>query len=71
MTDGTVARARLVCELVSKTAHLMIGIPDYQTYVRHREIYHPSEPIMTYEEFFRERQEARYALRKGRFRGCC
>jgi uncharacterized short protein YbdD (DUF466 family) len=26
---------------------------------------------MTYEEFFVERQEARYAVGKGRFRGCC
>jgi len=26
---------------------------------------------MTYEEFFRERQAARYAVGKGRFRGCC
>ncbi|MGA8889692.1 MAG: CstA-like transporter-associated (seleno)protein, partial [Pseudolabrys sp.] len=28
-------------------------------------------PIMTYVEFFRERQQARYAIGKGRFRGCC
>jgi uncharacterized short protein YbdD (DUF466 family) len=26
---------------------------------------------MTYEEFFVERQYARYAVGKGRFRGCC
>jgi uncharacterized short protein YbdD (DUF466 family) len=26
---------------------------------------------MTYVEFFRERQEARYAIGKGRFRACC
>jgi uncharacterized short protein YbdD (DUF466 family) len=26
---------------------------------------------MTYVEFFRERQQARYAVGKGRFRGCC
>jgi Protein of unknown function (DUF466). len=26
---------------------------------------------MTYEEFFVERQNARYAVGKGRFRGCC
>jgi len=71
MTNGMVARARLVCELVSKTAHLMVGIPDYQTYVRHRELNHPGQPIMTYEEFFQERQEARYAAGKGGFRGCC
>lgn len=53
------------------TARLMVGIPDYQTYVEHRRIWHPGEPIMTYEEFFRERQEARYSVRKGKFKGCC
>jgi uncharacterized short protein YbdD (DUF466 family) len=27
--------------------------------------------VMDYQEFFRERQAARYAIGKGRFRGCC
>jgi len=26
---------------------------------------------MSYVEFFRERQQSRYAVGKGRFRGCC
>ena len=54
-----------------RTARLMIGIPDYETYVAHRKLTHPGEPIMTYEEFFRERQDARYSFGNGRFRGCC
>jgi uncharacterized short protein YbdD (DUF466 family) len=54
-----------------RTARLMVGIPDYETYVRHRRTNHPGLPIMTYEEFFRERQEARYDVGKGRFKGCC
>ncbi len=49
----------------------MVGVPDYQTYVEHRRAFHPEKPIMTYEEFFRERQNARYAVEKGRFKGCC
>jgi len=69
---GTVAaRTRFVCEIVMQTARLMVGIPDYPTYVTHRQVNHPGQPIMTYQEFFRERQEARYAVSKGRFRGCC
>ena len=71
MTDALVPRARLVCEFVTKTARLMIGIPDYQTYVMHRQTNHPGQPVMTYEEFFRQRQAARYEISKGRFRGCC
>jgi uncharacterized short protein YbdD (DUF466 family) len=48
----------------------MMGLPDYDTYVSHREATHPGEPIMTYEEFFRERQEARYGG-AGKRGGCC
>jgi uncharacterized short protein YbdD (DUF466 family) len=54
-----------------RTARLMVGVPDYDVYVRHRQTTHPGQPVMTYEEFFVERQEARYAIGKGRFRGCC
>ncbi len=54
-----------------RTARLMVGIPDYQTYVEHRRTRHPDAPIMSHEDFFRERQDARYAVGKGRFRGCC
>jgi uncharacterized short protein YbdD (DUF466 family) len=62
---------KLVCERVAETARLMIGVPDYNTYVAHRQAAHPDKEIMSYEAFFRERQDARYAVGKGRFRGCC
>jgi uncharacterized short protein YbdD (DUF466 family) len=58
-------------EWTVRTARLMVGIPDYDTYVQHRRTVHPDKPIMTYEEFFIDRQTARYAVGKGRFRGCC
>lgn len=54
-----------------RTAHLMVGLPDYQTYVDHRKATHPGEPIMSYEEFFRERQLSRYAGSNGRIGRCC
>lgn len=56
---------------VVRAARLMVGIPDYDTYVEHCRNNHPDKPIMTYEEFFRDRQDARYAVGRGRFRGCC
>jgi uncharacterized short protein YbdD (DUF466 family) len=68
MTETSI---RFACEMVVKTARLMVGVPDYETYVAHRRTNHPGLPIMTYQEFFRERQDARYAVGKGRFRGCC
>jgi uncharacterized short protein YbdD (DUF466 family) len=57
--------------MVVKTARLMVGVPDYDNYVAHWKTVHPDQPIMTYKEFFRERQDARYAIGKGRFRCCC
>ena len=41
------------------SARLMVGLPDYGNYVEHMRITHPEQVPMTYEEFFRERQEAR------------
>ncbi len=64
-------RLRLVCDGVVQTARLMVGVPDYQTYVVHRQTNHPDQEVMSYEAFFRERQQARYSFTKGRFRGCC
>lgn len=45
---------------LGQTARLMIGVPDYDNYVEHMRITHPDQTPMTYEEFFRERQDARY-----------
>ena len=55
--------------LSRQTLRLMIGIPDYDAYLAHRRAHHPGEPVMSYAEFFRERQDSRYA--SGRVRGCC
>ena len=70
MRDGF-RKVRIAGSGAAKTARLIVGIPDYQNYVEHRKAFHPNEPIMTYEQFFRERQNARYACDKGKFRGCC
>ena len=31
-----------------RTARLMVGVPDYDAYVRHRQTTHPGQPVMTY-----------------------
>jgi uncharacterized short protein YbdD (DUF466 family) len=69
--DQSASAMRAARHWGTRAARLMIGVPDYETYVAHRQANHPDQPIMTYVEFFRERQEARYAIGKGRFRGCC
>ena len=53
-----------------QTARLMVGVPDYERYVAHRRSHHPAESVMSYAEFFRERQQARYN-RGGKPTGCC
>ena len=51
---------------------MMVGMPDYGTYVRHMEQTHPGQPYMSYEEFFRNRIDARYgASGAGRPMRCC
>jgi uncharacterized short protein YbdD (DUF466 family) len=68
--DRSAEVARTGYRFATQTAPLMVGIPDYETYVRHRQTVHPGQAVMTYEEFFRERRDARYAVSKGRFRAC-
>ena len=55
---------------LGQTARLMVGLPDYDNYLNHMQITHPEQTVMSYEEFFRERQEARYGD-KGRIARCC
>jgi uncharacterized short protein YbdD (DUF466 family) len=52
-------------------ANLMVGQPDYDTYVAHRQTRHPDEPVMTREEFFFERQAARFGEGGRRALRCC
>jgi uncharacterized short protein YbdD (DUF466 family) len=52
------------------TARLMVGMPDYDAYVRHMTASHPDQPVMDRVQFFRDRQEARYGGKGGSGR-CC
>lgn len=55
---------------LGQTMRLMVGLPEYSNYITHMEKTHPGEPVMSCEEFFRERQEARYGG-NGRVGRCC
>ncbi|VVD89496.1 hypothetical protein PEP31012_01536 [Pandoraea eparura] len=50
---------------LGQAMRLMVGLPDYDTYVAHMQATHPDQPVMSYEAFFRERQEARYGGKTG------
>ncbi|MBC3245155.1 YbdD/YjiX family protein [Pseudomonas lurida] len=64
------SRWRRSVKFAREMARLMVGVPDYDNYVKHRTLNHPGEPVMSYEVFFRERQESRYNSRKCTTR-CC
>lgn len=51
-------------------ARLMVGVPRYEDYLAHMAERHPDQPVMTYAEFFRDRQAARYGGKGGGLR-CC
>lgn len=53
---------------LGQSMRLMVGVPEYSTYVNHMKTTHPDQPVMSYQEFFRERQEARYG---GKISRCC
>ena len=56
---------------LANTARLMVGVPDYDAYVTHRQHAHPGEPVMSHDEFFRERQASRYGANGGKISRCC
>lgn len=64
-------RLAQIARRVREGARLMVGVPDYEYYVAHMRERHPGQPPMTYAEFFRNRQDARYGGKgRGGFR-CC
>ncbi|WP_344764895.1 YbdD/YjiX family protein [Actimicrobium antarcticum] len=64
MLDDLVKAGRYL----GQTLRLMVGLPEYDAYLSHMEREHPTKIPMSYDEFFRDRQAARY---DGQGRGCC
>ena len=50
---------------LGQAARLMVGMPDYDTYVELMQTKHPDTRVRDYKAFFRERQEARYGGKGG------
>ena len=68
MFSGLRDDVRNAGKYLGQAMRLMVGLPDYETYVTHAREVHPDRPVMSYEEFFRERQAARYGGGVGK---CC
>ncbi len=56
--------------LLRQASRMMVGVPDYDSYVIHQMTRHPDTPVMSYDEFLRDRQDARYGG-GGRIGRCC
>ena len=56
-----VTRLSAALKSAARVARVVLGVPDYERYVRHMRARHPDAPPLTREEFERERQEARYS----------
>ncbi|TAL03498.1 MAG: YbdD/YjiX family protein [Rhodospirillaceae bacterium] len=54
--------------ILRRTAHLMCGVGDYDSYLEHQRGVHPEAPCLDYAAFIRQRQDARYGRGSAR---CC
>ena len=52
-------------------ARMMVGVPSYETYLAHMAKTHPDTPVMSYGEFFRNRQDARFGGGNNSGFRCC
>jgi uncharacterized short protein YbdD (DUF466 family) len=55
----------VLLDRLRRIARAMVGMPDYDRYVRHMRDHHPHQPPMNHIQFFRNRQAARYGSRGG------
>jgi uncharacterized short protein YbdD (DUF466 family) len=67
---GPGGRLAFVLRCACDTARLMVGLPSYDAYLAHMAGTHPDQTPMSYAEFFRNRQDARFGSGSGGFR-CC
>jgi len=61
-------KLRFAWALCVRMGRQLIGVPDYENYLAHLRLHHPERTLPSYEEFFQERQRARYRGGGGR---CC
>jgi uncharacterized short protein YbdD (DUF466 family) len=71
MQTGYADRLKTFGKCVCDGARLMVGIPNYEAYLAHMGKTHPDQAPMDYDQFFRNRQSARFGeAGTGGFR-CC
>jgi uncharacterized short protein YbdD (DUF466 family) len=61
---------RALLRQLSEAGGVLVGIPDYDRYVEHCRATHPDLPVMSFDDFLRDRMNARYGG-GGRIARCC
>lgn len=51
-------------QLTGQTLKLMIGVGDYDAYLKHMREHHAGVPVMDYKDWYRNRVDARYGAGK-------
>ena len=56
---------RNILAQITACLRLMVGVGDYDAYVKHCAQHHPRAPVLSREDWYRERVNARYGGKKG------
>lgn len=67
-TPHLVQAARSRIDRVAAVVRRIIGVPDYERYLAHARRCHPDQPLMSRDEFMRQRMVERYSKPGAR---CC
>lgn len=59
-----------IIKRTTQTLRLMVGVGDYEAYVKHCCDHHPDHVVMTKEQYFLHRLQARYPDKKGNINRC-
>lgn len=62
---------RVNTKFIADFIHRMVGVQDYDYYVHRMKVNFPDVPVMSRDEYFRERQKSRYCRPGGGKGGCC
>jgi uncharacterized short protein YbdD (DUF466 family) len=60
----------LLLQRTSQAARLMVGVGDYQAYLKHMQAHHPDAPAMSEKDHFRYCQSSRYPGKDGSIKRC-
>jgi uncharacterized short protein YbdD (DUF466 family) len=64
MNSTVFSQIRRGLSLTGQSLRLMVGVGDYEVYVKHMKEHHPEAPVLDYAGWYRNRVDARYGASK-------